>query len=297
MRPLVGIVLLTALLLQSCALPGGKVADEAADTVVRETAYVPQQGLSDKERFREVLYLLEEGEPEHARVELLLYLQSQPGSDVGRDLLRQIDLPADEYFPPQYREIELTSGWSLSSVSQHYLGSVFKFHALAKYNGIAEPRKLTVGQAIRVPLTPEARAAFDVDDVTEAQPQMLATEPPEPDPQIESPPAAEPADEPQSVVEVVPEAVPAVEPATPPPQPQPAVEAAAVSAPEAEQVPLSTERVEALHREALNAYRAQDLDRAISLWDEVLAADPDHENARLYRSQAVELRRKLSNLL
>ncbi len=277
------------------------MADEAEATAVQETAYTPQQGLSDKERFREVLYLLEEGEPGHARVELSLYLQSQPNSEVGRDLLRQIDLPADEYFPPQYREIELTSGWSLSSVSQHYLGSVFKFHALAKYNGIAEPRKLTAGQTIRVPLTAEARVAFAADDATETQPQMPATEPAEPALEAESPPAAEPADEAQAVSEVEvsaePQAMPAAEPATPPPQPQPAVEAAAVSAPAAAQVPLSSERVEALHREALNAYRAQDLDRAISLWDEVLAADPDHENARLYRSQAVELRRKLSNLL
>ena len=58
-------------------MPGGEVADEAEATAVQETAYTPQQGLSDKERFREVLYLLEEGEPGHARVELGLDLLQQ----------------------------------------------------------------------------------------------------------------------------------------------------------------------------------------------------------------------------
>ena len=55
-------------------------------------------------------------------------------------------------------------------------------------------------------------------------------------------------------------------------------------------------QIESLHKEALNAYRRQNLDKAIGLWDEVLALDPEHENARLYRSQAISLKKKLSNL-
>ena len=38
-------------------------------------------------------------------------------------------------------------------------------------------------------------------------------------------------------------------------------------------------------------------DRAIALWDELLAIEPDHENARLYRSQALELQQKLRSLM
>jgi hypothetical protein len=51
-----------------------------------------------------------------------------------------------------------------------------------------------------------------------------------------------------------------------------------------------------LHRRALNAYRAQDLGGAIALWDRVLVLDPEHENARLYRAQALELQGKLRRL-
>ena len=59
---------------------------------------------------------------------------------------------------------------------------------------------------------------------------------------------------------------------------------------------MNAQRAEGLHREALNAYRAQDLDSAIALWDEALALDPEHPNAMLYRSQAIDLKRKLSDL-
>lgn len=51
-----------------------------------------------------------------------------------------------------------------------------------------------------------------------------------------------------------------------------------------------------LHRRAINAYRSQDLDAAIELWDEVLAIDPTYESARLYRSQAQALKERLKSL-
>ncbi len=40
----------------------------------------------------------------------------------------------------------------------------------------------------------------------------------------------------------------------------------------------------------------QDLDKAIGLWDELLELVPDYESASIYRSQAVELRNKLTKL-
>ena len=54
--------------------------------------------------------------------------------------------------------------------------------------------------------------------------------------------------------------------------------------------------IDALHREAINAYRSQDLDRAIELWNQILAVDPAHESARLYRSQAEALKERLQRL-
>ncbi len=245
---------------------------------------MPLANATAKQRFSEALTLLARGEPQAARAELVLYLDQQPGSRVARDLLQQIDTPASQYFPPDYEEVTLGSGDSLSSLSKQYLGSVYKFHALAKYNGIAEPQRIRRGQTIRIPLTDAAKDAFAGGD---------ATPPPEsaPAPDEEMP---EPEDMPDAMPPMV-----AEEP-EPEPDPEPAVaEEPEPVAPEPEEPQFTAEelaQIEALHKEALNAYRRQNLDKAIELWDEVLTLDPEYEQARLYRSQATSLKKKLSNL-
>lgn len=275
MRLRIGSVIIAALVLSACAGIGGK--PEPATEPVVEASYIPEPGLSDKARFREALLLLERGEPKHARAELALYLEAQPASQVARDLLRQIDLPPHEYFPADYREVTLPSGVSLSSLSKRYLGSVFKFHALAKYNGIRRPGDLTAGHDIKIPLTAAAMEAFAADDAV-VEPEradgktLLAP--------VEDP--LESAEEDASEIET--EAVEEVKSNTAAAPEEPAVSV------------LTKAQIDKLHRTALGAYRAQNLDKAITLWDEVLEADSSHESARLYRAQAVELKQKLRRL-
>ncbi|MGE4061385.1 MAG: hypothetical protein AB7E69_21265, partial [Sphingomonadales bacterium] len=50
------------------------------------------------------------------------------------------------------------------------------------------------------------------------------------------------------------------------------------------------------YRNGLSSFRKQELDAAIKSWDKVLEIDPSHENARLQRAQAIELKEKLSKL-
>lgn len=50
------------------------------------------------------------------------------------------------------------------------------------------------------------------------------------------------------------------------------------------------------YRNGLAAFRRQELDAAIAAWDKVLEIDPNHENAKLQRAQALELKEKLSKL-
>jgi hypothetical protein len=259
-------VLLLIILLQGCATPGEKDDPKEGATVAdTPVAYVPQEGLSSQQRFREALNLLEDGQPLAARGELILYLEQKPGSDTGADLLQQIDLPALDYFPEDYREVQLAPGQSLSTLARQYLGSIYQFYALAKYNGIAVPHSLRVGQTIRIPLTTEARSAFAAQDSA-----VKTTTPGAITPNVA-------VDAPKDDT---------TEPVTEKPVLQ--------SEPQPEDTPAAD--VATLHREALDAYRAQDLNRAIELWDQVLIIDPDHENARLYRAQAVELQVKLRSL-
>lgn len=59
---------------------------------------------------------------------------------------------------------------------------------------------------------------------------------------------------------------------------------------------LKGDAIEVMHKEAMTEYRKQNLDKSITLWDAVLALDPNHELAKLYRARAIELKEKLEKL-
>ncbi len=62
-------------------------------------------------------------------------------------------------------------------------------------------------------------------------------------------------------------------------------------------VSLKPRVAEAYHRQALTAYRLQELDKAVQIWDKVLQdIDPNYEPAKVYRAQAKELMERLENL-
>jgi len=257
------------LLVQACAVPSGKVADEGAGKSGAHH-YTPQSGLSDQERFREVLYFLEGGDPQSARVELVVYLEAHPTSERAKDILSQIDLSSQDYFPEDFEEIRLEPGQSLSTLSEQYLGSLYRFHALAKYNSIIEPRSIKVGQTIRIPLTASARQAFALNQSSSNTTATTGFKPPPP---LVAPASSESPRE----LEVLPK------------QSEPELDVATSK----EQM---ADEANQLHRQAVNAFRSQDLDKAIMLWGQVLEIDPEHQGARLQRSQAIELKNKLSNL-
>ncbi|MFT6031040.1 MAG: tetratricopeptide (TPR) repeat protein, partial [Oleiphilaceae bacterium] len=62
-----------------------------------------------------------------------------------------------------------------------------------------------------------------------------------------------------------------------------------------EMLVLQKEIADKYHREALSAYRRQDLDLAIEKWDMVLTVNPDHSSAKLYRVKALDLMDKLNS--
>ena len=138
-------------LVQACSSPGVDKSNSAEVDQGMWSNYVAQTGLTAQQRFREVLNLLEDGEPAAARIELMIYLDARPNSDVAQDILRQIDLPSADYLPRDFEEITLASGQSLSTLSEKYLGSLYQFHALAKFNGIDRPRSIRWARASGFP--------------------------------------------------------------------------------------------------------------------------------------------------
>ncbi|MEL7047025.1 MAG: hypothetical protein AAGL66_18735, partial [Pseudomonadota bacterium] len=126
--------------------------------------YTAERDLSPEARLAKALRMLDMGKVFEARVEILASLEQKPSNALARNLLNQIDTPASEYFPAEYRVIPLERGESLSELASSYLADFYKFHALAKYNSIAAPRSARAGQLIKIPLTPSAIQAFSDQD-------------------------------------------------------------------------------------------------------------------------------------
>ena len=59
---------------------------------------------------------------------------------------------------------------------------------------------------------------------------------------------------------------------------------------------IRADNVESMHKDAMVEYNKQNLDKAIDLWDRVLALLPTHANAKLYRARAVDLKVRLLKL-
>lgn len=361
--------------------------------------YTAQPGLTPSQRLSLAMQLLEKGEPEQARAELEAYLAERPRSPRVKEVIKQIDTPASQYYPRKSFTVTMQKGETISTLARDYLGEVFSFYALAKYNGITEPAKIDAGQKIRIPSTTTTRsnrakllkaAAASKDDDVAMQPDI------QPDMQPESASESAMAVQDEPVQDAVADDVVAEQP--PEQQDEPVAQLAeqeaeavtpevidprtamadALSAGDYVQAasqlqrlkasqgltaqdeqnainiyeraarslqgsqaktasqyyfqaaqlrlksgqkeaaipslqsafrldpsnsaisrtlePLKREYADRYHSEASIAYRKQELDKAIALWNKVLRIDPDHSAAKAYLAQAMDLKAKLSEL-
>jgi len=209
---------------------------------------------------RTVVELLEQGQEEQAAAELQRVLRQEPNHKLANSLMRQIREDPQALLGREFFNYRVQSGESLSRISQRFLGDIYLFYGLARYNGIKVPRQLQGGQQIKIPGKAPAPGAAPA-------PPPAAPVPP--------PPAPPPT--------------PAPPPAAPPAPPDPAAEAAR----------LERERKEAIARHtrtARAAFAKQDLDGCIAAWDRVLEIDPNNSTARLERQKAIELKERLKKV-
>ena len=94
---------------------------------------------------------LESGNEEQARSELQRALSLDANHKLATSLKRQMtDEPVAmlgrESFPYVVKQNE-----TLSTIAGRFLGDVYLFYALARYNNITVPRQLAAGQSIRIP--------------------------------------------------------------------------------------------------------------------------------------------------
>lgn len=201
------------------------------------------------------LEMLELGQEEQATVELQRALQIEPNHRLSQSLLRQITVDPVAALGRESFPYRVQPGETLSRIAQRFLGDVYQFYLLARYNDLKVPRQLAGGQLLRIP----GKAP-----------------PPDPAPSTGSAPAPVPP----AAAAVPPSVVPAAVSPAAPPDPGRA---------ERER----RDRITRATRDARAAFARQDLATAIREWDRVLELEPDNATARLERQRAVDLQERL----
>lgn len=143
------LLLLPALL--AMGLAGCGTPQRAGITPPSSAAPEQDSNWRGREEVREAIALLNRGESASARTKLMGVLRRQPGDDVARQLLRQIDTDPRELLGRENYSYTLREGETLSTVAQRALGNPMLFYALARYNNVAVPESVVAGQTILVP--------------------------------------------------------------------------------------------------------------------------------------------------
>ena len=222
--------------------------------------------------YQRVLQLLQEGEETAAHALVLDRLDEAPDDERAQGLREQIEEPPEEVLGADYFIHEVESGESLVMLTDRYLDDPDRFYILARYNELDEPRRLGVGQELRIPER-YAEAPEEGDPEAEAEREVARA--------LERAEAALEAEDTRAAKAAFQDVL--------------AVDAEHEEA-EQEVERLREEVVGDMHREAVLLYRNEELEEAIELWDEALEIDPDFDRARDYRGRAEELQLRLENV-
>ena len=226
------------------------------------------------------------GNEEQARKELQHALSLDPANKLALSLTRQMTEDPVATLGKESFPYVVQSGDSLSRIAGRFLGDIYSFHILARYNGIKVPRHVAGGQTIRIPgKAPPVRA-----EPRRAEPAPAAAV------------AAAPAPTPAATPVAAETAFRSGEAAAKAGMLEKALgdyrRAAGLGHPSATaQADATAKRLIDIHsRNALAAMARQDLDGAIRSWDEVLEIEPGNETARLEKQKALRLKDKVKAL-
>ena len=258
----------------------------------------PAQQAQAQKIAMQAVELLEAGHEDQARAELQRALELDPNNKLASNLMRQVTADPLATLGRESFAYTVRPSDTLSRIAGRYLGDIYAFYILARYNDIQVPKRVASGQVIRIP----GKAPPPGAEAPRAAPQP--------------PPAPAPA--PAAVA--VPAPVPAAAPAPPPPPPPgPSVGELAFKRGEAAEKagrldtayeefqaaaaldhPGAAARANGVRstlvasrlRQARQEMANQNPKAAVPLYDRVLALDPGNDTAKLERQRALELVKK-----
>ncbi len=272
---------------------------EAAPAAVAPAApeLSPAQAKTQAQKLAlEAVDKLQSGDEATAR-QLLAQAQAlDPANDIARKMSDQIGADAQKELGAQFFRYTVQRDDSLSKLAQQYLGDRFRFYILAKYNEMPNPSRLAAGQVIKIPGKAPA-----VPPPTAATPAPTRpAEAAETAPSAPAPAAvAEPAPPPLSPVATLLQKGRQFEASGDLQGAYGAFSEAVALAPGNRDAVLQRDAAKAAlirtyDRDATQAFQRQNLDLAISKWDQLLQLDPTNQKAKLERERALELKRKMA---
>lgn len=278
---------------------------------------------------------LEDGHEDEARAALRRAVALDPNNKLALSLMRQLSIDPVMLLGKESFSYTVKSGESLSRIAGHFLGDIYLFYGLARYNDIKVPKQVAGGQVIRVPgkaPVDEREPPKAAKSAGKAGGKSGSKAEPKSDTKLEAkgepasaPTATTPAAAPVNVP--APAAVQPAEPTPAPVAPAPVAELspgakAMQSAQAAERggnldkaladyrlaaslgQAGSANKAEAVRKQLVDRHtqkaRAsmarQDLDGAIANWNRVLELDPGNDMARLEKQKALALKEKIKAL-
>lgn len=256
---------------------------------------------------------LEEGRVEEARTVLNEAIGMDPGNKLAASLLKQLTADPAATLGHESFSYAVRPGDTLSKIAGRFMGDIYQFYILGRYNNIEVPKQLQAGQTIRVPgRAPPPEPAPPVDKrpaeprgsdakkakVTERKPAASRTEAASPTPLTTKPAAVASPEQPISAGErSYQKGLQALRDGDKE-RAYAAFVAAANADPDHPDArtranQLREQLIQARYRNCVSAFSQQDMDAAISWCDRALELDPRNQPAKLKRQQAIELQERL----
>ncbi|MDQ6646660.1 MAG: LysM peptidoglycan-binding domain-containing protein [Pseudomonadota bacterium] len=234
---------------------------------------------------------IQHGRYAEGEASLRRYLMEHPGEGSAKAMLHQLTVDPRQMLGAGAGDYTVKPGDSYSSLAAHYLGDASLFVVLARYNGSGNPSDLRVGQTLKLPLSARgvdeavASPMADTAPVREATPlQVQVAALADASPEAKAGQLQEESvtlfkqGKKQAALKHLDQALLI----------QPTLKSSGAVA-----TSLREQLVAKYHEQAVVLYRDQKLDPAIALWDRVLAIEPGFEPAVIYRTRALELKRRL----
>jgi tetratricopeptide (TPR) repeat protein len=210
------------------------------------------------------------------------YLRQHPGDRAAQGMLRQLTADPERWLGSRSRAHVAQPGESWSTLADRYLGDANLFLILARYNHSTNPSLLRAGETLRIPLSARGASPATEAATTDAPPAT-----PAPIPESTVARARRLQDESVSLLDhgQAQQALSRMDEAL---RVDPRLRPTG-----AEAASLRSRLLDSYHEQAVVLYRDQQLDKAIALWNRVLAIAPDYEPAVAYRARALELKQRL----